>query len=507
MYVGLDFGTTNSVVSFWNEQTKEVEVFLYQNRDIIPTMLAYGFQNEPIAVADDALTVWGNDPSLRLVHSFKPKLSNSNVNEVKEVQQYCLDFIRNILLNQELSFVAEKQANITNMVISAPELWQNDVDNRGTNNLLTALSPLNLPITRSVSEPLAALAYFCWKNRQLINATPKNILVCDMGGGTNDISYCSVREHAQKIDIEVKVHDGSQGKAGVYDLNRILEELYNARGQGKDIGSYAFQKDLWSLNKQLCSSYACNKIRQHYPEYLQGSDEHIPVCMLNGQGVQSDIVYSVFPEIQKDIHQLLDKIVEKNGGPLQFDYLLFIGGFSNYFLVRDTILKYFQLNEDDAKVKAFPIGESYRAVACGAALLAADQISIRERYPHTIEVEVAVIEANGIANGRIRRIKLIQSGTLIHPDEVQWARTMGNNTVITISEGREFYVSGTLHKNGHTPHTFSFQHFVLPDIFTKGMLVNVGIKVNYSGIATFVLQSTENHRICKEYYLGDILES
>lgn len=41
MKVGLDFGTTNSLISYWDEKNKDVVLFQYKDAVSTPTVVAY----------------------------------------------------------------------------------------------------------------------------------------------------------------------------------------------------------------------------------------------------------------------------------------------------------------------------------------------------------------------------------------------------------------------------------------------------------------------------------
>lgn len=482
MKVGLDFGTTNSVVSFWDEGTKDIKLFEYKNRTSTPTAVLYGFQEKSVDIGENATDAWANDYSLTLARFFKTELNS--LNKSQDAIKHGSEFIKNLLKEGDASFEQNLQRSITELVVSVPELWQKDASNIGSKNLITAIKNTGLHLAQLVSEPLSAVAYFAWKNPQLFQ-TQKKILVCDMGGGTSDISYCTAeKDNDGKISIDVIVHDGTQGKSGVYDLHKILEGIYKQQRKNDLINTNDFKKDIWQLDKLMQSQNVCDAIKDNYHKFLQNPENSINLFKFNQLPVQSELVYSAFPEIEKNIHGLLDKIKQSAHDNLDFDYLLFIGGFSNYFLVRESILNYFKLNNESEKVKYLPLNDSIRAVSYGATLIAAKQVVIRERYPHTV-----VINALEVHTNQPIEVTTVRAKDFINPNEVIWCTYQNNIHVnFEMHDVNEILVTGAILKNGNNNDKVFFSRKI-PFQRNKNLQYRVGIKINRSNIATLVIKS------------------
>jgi hypothetical protein len=126
-------------------------------------------------------------------------------------------------------------------------------------------------------------------------------------------------------------------------------------------------------------------LENKYDDYLLDKDENDNVIFkINNKPLFLSDIYEAFPPIKESIYRVLDKIKLETNNKINFDYLLFVGGFSRYFLVRRAITSYFNIKENDAKVKILPKQDSLFAVSYGASLLAAEKIKIKEYFNHSV---------------------------------------------------------------------------------------------------------------------------
>ena len=116
-----------------------------------------------------------------------------------------------------------------------PEIWQRDIYNLGRERLQELIKKdlgLEKQLIQLVSEPIAAASYYAWemqRRAQEKNTNPfqGNLLVCDMGGGTFDVSLCRIYSNNK---IEVLYFDGEGDKglesAGVAFDKNIVQIAY-----------------------------------------------------------------------------------------------------------------------------------------------------------------------------------------------------------------------------------------------------------------------------------------
>lgn len=496
MKVGLDFGTTNSIISYWDENSQRSELFQYNNKTYTPTAIAYS--NSSVAdIGENALDIWRNDhQETNLFRFFKTYLSKEEQilsefgwNQDKLPFELTRDFIAEFISRSSNSIVKNKGA-IESIVVSVPELWQKNIVNRGASNLESIFRELDLPLKQLISEPLAATAYFIWKHNELVKSK-KKVLVCDMGGGTFDVALCDVEGDI----IKVLAFDGNEdNKAGVFDLKEILKNIYNRNNIAIDEESFEFKNDLWELDKQIQTDRYNQRLEEKYNAYLADKDEADEALFkVNQKRVFLKDIYEAFPPIKESINSVLNKISQENIQNFQFDYLLFVGGFSRYFLVRKTILDFFNLSEEDEKVKIVPKQDSLFAVSYGASLVAADKIQIKEYYDHTI-----FYGGHDITNKRID-IPIIKS-----KDIITHGKPFFSQQEVFIREGNEITLEGYILENGATRKDFAKQ-IKFSFSVSKDESYKAGIEINRANVAFFVLKD-KNDTIHK-FEIGELLNA
>lgn len=497
MKVGLDFGTTNSIISYWDENSQRSELFQYNNKTYTPTAIAYA--NATVAdIGESALDIWRNDHReinlFRFFKTYLPKdeqtLSACGWNEKKLPSELTKDFIAEFISRSSNSIVKNK-GEIESIVVSVPELWQKNIVNRGASNLENIFHELKLPLKQLISEPLAATAYFIWKHHDLVKSK-KKVLVCDMGGGTFDVALCDVEGDI----IKVLAFDGNEdNKAGVFDLKEILKNIYKRSKIAINENSFQFKSDLWELDKQIQTDRYNQRLEEKYNAYLADKDEADEALFkVNQKNVFLKDIYEAFPPIKESINSVLNKIGKENKQNFQFDYLLFVGGFSRYFLVRKTILDFFNLTEEDEKVKIIPKQDSLFAVSYGASLVAAEKIEIKEYYDHTIFYGV-----HDIKNKRID-IPIIKTR-----DIITQGKPLFSEQEVLISEDNEFTLKGYILENGVKRKNFAKQiKFSFP--VSKNEWYRPGIEISRANVAFFVLNDSNNNQILR-FEIGELLNS
>lgn len=311
-----------------------------------------------------------------------------------------------------------------------------------------------------------------------------------MGGGTFDVALCEVEGDI----IKVLAFDGNEdNKAGVFDLKEILKNLYRRCNLDVDENSFEFNSSLWELDKQIQTDKSNTILEENFEKYIQDKEKNDRVVFkVNGKSVFLKDIYEAFPPIKESIISVLNKISKENKKNLQFDYLLFVGGFSRYFLVRKTILDYFQLTEEDDKVKIISKQDSLFAVSYGASLVAADKIQIKEYYDHTIFYCIY------IENKKVD-IPVIKSKDVI----VQGVPCF-NAQQVCLREDNEIILEGYILENGITKRDFSKQ-IKFSNALSKDENYLAGIEISRANVAFFVLK--DNNDNIHRFEIGELLNS
>ncbi|MEN0052030.1 MAG: Hsp70 family protein [Mucilaginibacter sp.] len=187
---GIDFGTTNSALAIYNEETKEI------HHTIILPSLIYFYQ-EPgtggspnYVVGEEAITAYlADDMKGRFIKSVKQILSRSSFTETRiQNKRYNASDLVAIIL-KELKARADQLIgyDCKKAVIGRPVFFDDDDTQKDTlaqTRLRKATEIAGFVDIRFQFEPIgAAFAY----EKSLVKK--ENVLVADLGGGTTDFTY------------------------------------------------------------------------------------------------------------------------------------------------------------------------------------------------------------------------------------------------------------------------------------------------------------------------------
>ena len=209
MIVGIDLGTTNSLVAILHPETRNPQVLKEQDGStLVPSLVHFGERGD-IIVGDKARPFLVSDPA-NTIFSVK-RLMGKSYKDVREHEQYfgykIIDddteslvkiqvgdrFYSPIelssLILRELRMRAEHMLKtpVSKAVITVPAYF-NDAQRQATRD---AGKLAGLDVLRIINEPTAAsLAYGIGLNK----SETKTIAVYDLGGGTFDVSVLRINE-------------------------------------------------------------------------------------------------------------------------------------------------------------------------------------------------------------------------------------------------------------------------------------------------------------------------
>ncbi len=207
--IGIDLGTTNSLVAFINGKGDAEAIKSKHGNTIVPSIIHFA-QDGSIVVGEEAKKYLVEDPA-NTIYSIKRLLGKSYKDLIKRNVQlgyqiidsddeYSLVKIRvgdrfyspielSSFILKELKLIAEKHLGkeITQAVITVPAYF-NDAQRQATRD---AGKLVGLDVLRIINEPTAAsLSYGLGTNRE----EKKNIIVYDLGGGTFDVSLLTLED-------------------------------------------------------------------------------------------------------------------------------------------------------------------------------------------------------------------------------------------------------------------------------------------------------------------------
>ncbi len=515
--IGMDFGTTNSTVSCISDAGRP-EAFRYpgpEGNEYIPSCVAYEADGS-IHIGRAALDFAGDREvifcsNLKMILPLKQSEQTAYVWPAKKSpEEVIADYIRHLLTRpdgESGSFITQK-GEISGIVLSVPHVWAKSMDHAGRSRLQDIVQEnLKLPLIRLISEPVAAAAYYAWQY-QKENPRPfcGNLLICDMGGGTFDVTLCRV----EPGKVEELYNDGngrsSIGRAGVrFDRRLIWEKL---REKAENIAEDS--PEYYEIYNRLqdCKSNQHPQITQRIISAMEDLDLRESMVLKFGKYTfcYQDIK-TAFQDIDKGIQDVMHrfrKTVDEKG--FSIDAVFFCGGFSQFYPVRQSICKALGMKNGDTRVIRDEKKEISRfAISYGAALVANNLISVEEKYEHSIGIEGYTLCSTGKSGEFMRRecrIPIIIGGkTLSEYEKVRFAEyevRAHNETPDVIiyadPESKNRIVKEKL------PESLNIR---LPNSAIPGNRWKVGMRINPSKIVYLVFEDLQRART--EYELGDII--
>ncbi len=187
---GIDFGTTNSALAIFDEDSKEIHSTI-----IIPSLIYFyhqlkGADEQSYVVGEQAISEYLNDGMKgRFIKSIKQVLSRSSFTETRiHNKRYNASDLVAIIL-KELKTRADQIIghDCQKAVIGRPVFFDDDnvqKDTLAQNRLNKAAEIAGFTDVRFQFEPIgAAFAYEKTLQKK------ENVLVADLGGGTTDFTY------------------------------------------------------------------------------------------------------------------------------------------------------------------------------------------------------------------------------------------------------------------------------------------------------------------------------
>ncbi|WP_341793728.1 Fe-S protein assembly chaperone HscA [Rickettsia endosymbiont of Ceutorhynchus obstrictus] len=259
--VGIDFGTTNSLIAVSNGGITKI-IKTENNQELIPSTIE--FKNENFII--------GSNKGIRSIKrlfgkSFKEILNNavlfSLIKDYIDVdsKELKLDFAGQLMTIADIAAKiftylkqqAEKElmTEITKVVITVPAHF-NDAA-RG--EVMWAAKIAGLEVLRLIAEPTAA-AYAYGLNKKQSGC----YLIYDLGGGTFDVSILNMQEGVFQV-----IATGGDNMLGGDDIDNLIaeyfcnkfnvpysEQILKAAKEAKEILSYQndFNRGILSLNRQ-----------------------------------------------------------------------------------------------------------------------------------------------------------------------------------------------------------------------------------------------------------------
>lgn len=390
--VGLDFGTTNSLLTYFDRSGAGLTPYLPQGADHlgVPTAVE-GDQARDASSVTDRVIGWMALARSNVQRHFKVALGGWRGNTEDKQYRAANQFLSQLVAN----FRRDHPVGIGDIVVSVPDNWATDKESGGM-ALRKILEGVGLNASQMISEPVAAACYFAYR-RTAPGETPfrGHVLVFDFGGGTLDLSLCAVNHtHIEAVHtMGVGLDQSKAGFGGVaYDL-AVYTGLRQKHPALADLSRDAERRTRWLIEfEQLKRQYAV-KIKQAIESPRASDYRDRRVFAVQGVDVTlADLVDVFDTHFLELIAEGLDRFLAASRrvaptldmrDPEHF-CVLPVGGFSEFYPVQRMLRWYFgqarvsgTATVVDSRLQR---DERWQAVSKGACLVAAKQVSLN-RYP------------------------------------------------------------------------------------------------------------------------------
>lgn len=436
--IGLDFGTTNSIVSFYNEATQTIEAWKMGGTDgnnYIPSCLS--IEDDEIYIGEEAKSSFVREDSqtftnfkILLYETNTKKLANYNYKDrsPKEVAKL---YLKTLLQTYKEEQNIDK---INSLVLTVPEIWIQD-DMQARTIIKEIADELKLPLKKLISEPVAAGAYFIdnYKKRNS-SSYDGHLLVFDYGGGTLDITLLEASNDAIKtLERTGKGKDShSIGKAGVaYDelvVMSVYEETFKKKLQKN---SQEYHELLVDFEREKINNRKI--IKKYVSQYEKSKKLDREIFSLRcDEGKISIMPSSLVKYFDKllvdDITTSLNEIQEyfkvygidvNNHDEFR---IIMVGGFSNYYLSEKAVKNFFNSKtESDRRFEThFTLEDTTLAISKGATLIANEFVELDETYPMTIGTVFYTVNSNGELE-EVRDV-IFKKGDVVTANSIQYCK-------------------------------------------------------------------------------------
>ena len=367
MIVGIDLGTTNSLVAYYTEEGPRV----------IPNRIGKRLTPSVVSIGEDGQVYVGESAAEQMLLNpdsgaslFKRSMGSGKKFRLRDKEfaaEELSSFVLRYLKEDAEAFLGEP---VTEAVISVPAYF-NDARRRATKR---AGELAGLKVERIISEPTAAaIAYGLWQKKD-----HARFLVFDLGGGTFDVSILEL------YDTILEVHAvAGDNFLGGEDFTAVLEKMfYDAHPQ---------------LNRFTLSGKTQQHIRRQAELCKIGFGENRTSemrCNIEGK----EYVFPVeLPDYEEACEELLDRIRQPVKRSLKdahirlsdIDQVVLVGGATKSPVIRRFAGKLFHMIPD-TKINPDEV------VALGAAIQAAmkerrdgiREVILTDVCPFTLGTEV-----------------------------------------------------------------------------------------------------------------------
>jgi molecular chaperone DnaK len=433
--IGIDLGTTNSVVSIYHDGTTSPLTLSYADARLVPSVLHW--DGSVLAIGQQALTKSADAPhdiirSTKRSMGSKSKSAKQKGGEGPKVfhsggrafgpEEAAAAILSHLMNHPEIQALREKFGSIW-AVVTVPAHFD-DAARRAT---IEAAQSAGIQVLRIINEPTAAALAYSFLPRadgtvgkNMFDVAAEDLVVFDLGGGTFDVSVV----HREGLVFKVLASEGDMALGGD-DLDEVLaahlqgfvEPSFLSRRIEKTSKIYPeLLAQARLLKHQLCESGIAS-----VDVAIGGSGGRLRATLDRQQF--DDIVT---PTLERTLY-LTEQAIQFARVRLQnVSRILLVGGSTRVPLVQRLLESYFPGCNVDGRL------EPDLAVSWGAALQAA---IIQGSAPDTVLVDVCshtlgigVVEDSKIIKEHYRQVCQL-FGISGEPDEAELRKRLGKKMI------------------------------------------------------------------------------
>ncbi len=322
--IGIDLGTTNSVISKFENGNVEVFKNPSGHKETLPSVV--GYRKERILVGDKAREYLLQDPK-SVVASFKRKMGTTETYAIESIGQSKTPVELSALILKELKTFNHTGETIDAAVITIPASF----DTVQSNATKKAGQLAGIKQVVLLQEPIAAsLAYANKKSKTLQSGS---WLVYDLGGGTFDVALVRIGDDGE---LKVVDHEGDNYLGGA-DLDQIIAEKILAPELEKK-GSYNnFLQELKSRTGRWNALWQTllQKSEDAKIELSHKTSSEVEVTTKDDSGEEVDAIVEITRssfeslvqlEIDKTIEMVRSILTRNSLQPSDLQFILMVGG-------------------------------------------------------------------------------------------------------------------------------------------------------------------------------------
>ncbi len=196
-FVGIDLGTTNSVVAYRNAYGRPEVIANRDGVHVTPSVIYFG--QDPPAVGQEAKE-WARLGNEEIASFFKPHMGNPLFKLHFHGKDYdATDLSALVLRRLKEDAEAKLGEPVTRAVITVPAYFA-DAQRKAT---IDAGFKAGLEVLRIINEPTAAALAYGLQTED----TDETVLIYDLGGGTFDVTVARIRPHEIAVLATAGDHD------------------------------------------------------------------------------------------------------------------------------------------------------------------------------------------------------------------------------------------------------------------------------------------------------------